>query len=88
MKTKTVNDNGWNPEWDEVFQFNLSAPELDIINFEIWDRDQTSDTLVGRSTFPVAAIREGYRAVGFVDPIKGNKIENAYLLCHFLLFDQ
>jgi hypothetical protein len=33
VKTKTVGDNGFNPVWDECFDFTVKNPDLAMIRF-------------------------------------------------------
>ena len=31
FKTKTISDNGFNPVWDEFFDFNIQNPDLALL---------------------------------------------------------
>ena len=31
FKTKTISDNGFNPVWDEFFDFNVQNPDLALL---------------------------------------------------------
>ena len=34
QKTKTIQDNGFNPIWNEDFVFNINCPELAFIKYQ------------------------------------------------------
>jgi len=34
FKTKTISDNGFNPVWDEFFDFTCKNPDLALIRYE------------------------------------------------------
>jgi len=35
-KTKTINDNGFNPIWDETFDFSVKSPDLTLVRFAVY----------------------------------------------------
>lgn len=61
FRTKTVKDNGFNPVWNEVFQFDINCPELAFIKFTVRDEDFGKDQLIGDFTIRLQNIRQGYR---------------------------
>ncbi len=47
-KTDVVDNNGFNPVWNsQIFEFNITCPELSWIVFKVLDKDVTVDTLLG-----------------------------------------
>jgi hypothetical protein len=69
--------------WDETFPFRLSLPQQALLVLEVSDRDMvTEDDLIGQAVLPVAALREGIRAVGLCDKL-GYVIEGCSLTCDF-----
>ncbi len=58
-KTKTVDDNGYNPLWNEDFQFQINCPELAFVKFTVKDEDVTSDEFIGEYTVRFENMREG-----------------------------
>jgi hypothetical protein len=82
-RTKTVMDNGWNPRFDEEFEFAMRAPEMAVLSVVVWDRDVGKDDCVCRYSFPIAAVRPGYRALPMYDANTSALIPNAHVLCHF-----
>eukprot|EP01135_Chromosphaera_perkinsii_P002127 Nk52_evm61s217 gene=Nk52_evmTU61s217 len=64
-ETAYVNDNSFNPTWNERFEFFVSAPELAIVRFEIHYKDVG---IVGHYTIPFESIRPGYRYLWLLSP--------------------
>ena len=64
VKTKTVNDNGFNPYWDDTFDFQIVNPDLALLRFVVYDVDIFGDSnFIGQYTVPVKCIRSGYRSI-------------------------
>ncbi|XP_041029552.1 1-phosphatidylinositol 4,5-bisphosphate phosphodiesterase delta-3-like [Carcharodon carcharias] len=64
QKTSHVENNGFNPVWNEVLRFTISVPELALIRFVVEDYDATtSNDFIGQFTLPFTSVREGYRHV-------------------------
>lgn len=61
QKTKTINDNGFNPIWNQDFRFDINCPELAFIRFKVMDKDTGKDDLIGHYTIRFENIRAGYR---------------------------
>lgn len=66
-KTATVNDNGFNPVFNEVFAFNIRNPDIAVLNFVVWDEDIGSSDFVGFSSLPVSCMRAGVRSMAMFD---------------------
>lgn len=62
-KTKTIDNNGFNPLWNEDFSFVINCPELAFVKFSIKDNDIGKDTTLGHYTIRFINIREGYRHI-------------------------
>ena len=67
FKTATVNDNGFNPVFNEVFAFNIRNPDVAVLNFAVWDEDVGSHDFVGFTSLPVSCMRAGVRSVALFD---------------------
>ncbi|KHN75452.1 1-phosphatidylinositol 4,5-bisphosphate phosphodiesterase eta-1 [Toxocara canis] len=64
FRTKTIADNGFNPQWNETFRMGLRCPELALLRLCVKDFDSTSaNDFVGEYTIPVKSIRGGYSHV-------------------------
>ena len=64
FKTKTLTDNGFNPVWDDSFDFQIYNPELAFLRFVVNDVDIFGDSnFIGQYTLPVKCLRSGYRSI-------------------------
>ncbi|XP_075229352.1 small wing phospholipase C gamma 1 isoform X2 [Lycorma delicatula] len=85
LTTKTVCDNGLNPIWNDVCDFEVLNPQLALLRFVVQDEDMFGDSnFIGQATYPVIALRTGYRSV----PLKNGyseEIELSTLLIHISL---
>lgn len=81
-RTKPVADNGFNPIWNEVCEFQIKNPNLAMLRFEVQDEDIFGEpNFIGQAVFPINCIRTGYRSV----PLKNKyseEMELAALLVH------
>ncbi|EYU20012.1 hypothetical protein ABFS82_06G067200 [Erythranthe guttata] len=81
-KTKTLEDN-WIPNWDEVFEFPLTVPELALLRIEVHEYDMSEkDDFAGQTCLPVNELRKGIRAVP-LSSRKGEKYNSVKLLMRF-----
>lgn len=62
-ETKAVQDNGFNPLWNENFKFVINCPELAIVQFTVNDEDFGKDDLLGDYAIRFNDIRPGYRHI-------------------------
>ncbi|KAM9715388.1 1-phosphatidylinositol 4,5-bisphosphate phosphodiesterase delta-3-A [Menidia menidia] len=63
-KTHHVDNNGFNPRWDCIFNFTVHAPDLALVRFLVEDHDYTSSNdFLGQFTLPLSSLRTGYRHV-------------------------
>lgn len=82
-KSKVIQNNGFNPSWDEKCSFALSRPDLAEIIFEIYDQDKLSkDDFIGFSAIPIASLKAGTRSVHLYDP-KSVPLPDSSLLVQF-----
>ncbi|XP_069740315.1 1-phosphatidylinositol 4,5-bisphosphate phosphodiesterase gamma-1 [Narcine bancroftii] len=82
-KTDIVAVNGLNPTWTaKPFSINICNPEFSFLRFVVYEEDVFSDqNFLAEATYPVRAMRTGYRSV----PLKNNyseDLELAALLIH------
>jgi len=67
-KTRTIDDNGLNPNWNESIVCNFSRSEHDIILFHVMDKEIIgADHTIAQFAIPVENIRSGYRVVPLYD---------------------
>ncbi|XP_032891061.1 1-phosphatidylinositol 4,5-bisphosphate phosphodiesterase delta-3 [Amblyraja radiata] len=63
-KTKHIENNGFNPVWNESLRFIISVPELTLIRFLVEDYDSSSSNdFIGQFTLPFTSVKEGYRHI-------------------------
>uniref|UniRef100_A0A8C3XZ74 Phosphoinositide phospholipase C n=1 Tax=Catharus ustulatus TaxID=91951 RepID=A0A8C3XZ74_CATUS len=82
QETKYIENNGFNPRWDETLQFQLHVPELALIRFVVEDYDKTSrNDFVGQFTLNLAVLPAGYRHIHLLSK-DGTSIPPSSLFVH------
>ncbi|XP_073344300.1 1-phosphatidylinositol 4,5-bisphosphate phosphodiesterase delta-1a isoform X1 [Pagrus major] len=86
-ETHYIDNNGFNPMWNERFQFNIQVPELAMVRFVVEDYDSTSQNdLIGQYCLPLTSVQNGYRHVPLLTK-RGDVICSAGLFVHLMLID-
>ncbi|CAG5122392.1 unnamed protein product, partial [Candidula unifasciata] len=80
-RTKTVPHNGYNPIFDESFEFQINLPELALVRFGVLDDDFIGDEFIGQYTIPFECMMTGYRHIQLLSNT-GNPMENCTLFIH------
>uniref|UniRef100_G3NDC5 Phosphoinositide phospholipase C n=1 Tax=Gasterosteus aculeatus aculeatus TaxID=481459 RepID=G3NDC5_GASAC len=63
-ETSHINNNGFNPVWNETLNFVIHAPDLALVRFEVEDYDKASrNDFIGQFTLPFTCIQAGYRHI-------------------------
>ncbi|KAM8812433.1 1-phosphatidylinositol 4,5-bisphosphate phosphodiesterase eta-1 [Rhynchonycteris naso] len=62
-QTHVVDDNGFNPVWEETLTFTVHMPEIALIRFLVWDHDPIGRDFVGQRTVSFSSLVPGYRHV-------------------------
>ncbi|KAI2661257.1 1-phosphatidylinositol 4,5-bisphosphate phosphodiesterase eta-2 [Labeo rohita] len=62
-QTRVVDDNGFNPMWEETLVFTLHMPEIALIRFLVWDHDPIGQDFIGQRTIAFNSMIPGYRHV-------------------------
>ncbi|XP_047438777.1 1-phosphatidylinositol 4,5-bisphosphate phosphodiesterase eta-2a isoform X3 [Mugil cephalus] len=62
-QTRVVDDNGFNPMWEETLVFTVNMPELALIRFLVWDHDPIGQDFIGQRTIAFNSMMPGYRHV-------------------------
>uniref|UniRef100_A0A8C6LMD0 Phosphoinositide phospholipase C n=1 Tax=Nothobranchius furzeri TaxID=105023 RepID=A0A8C6LMD0_NOTFU len=87
-ETSPVDNNGFNPAWNENFQFDVYVPDLALVRFVIEDYDSTSDNeFVGQYTLPFNSLKMGYRHVPLLNK-NGDLLPSAGLFIHAMVLDE
>ncbi|KAI1316363.1 Phospholipase C [Mortierella claussenii] len=69
-KTRHVNDNGFNPVWQESFKFRVDYEhhELVFFRFVVQDEDIKFSDLIASYSISLDCLQEGYRHIQLHDP--------------------
>ncbi|XP_074478508.1 1-phosphatidylinositol 4,5-bisphosphate phosphodiesterase delta-1a isoform X1 [Sebastes fasciatus] len=86
-ETHYIDNNGFNPMWNETFTFDIQVPELAMLRFVAEDYDSTSQNdLIGQYCLPLTSVQNGYRHVPLLTK-RGDVICSAGLFVHLMLID-
>ncbi|XP_045868355.1 1-phosphatidylinositol 4,5-bisphosphate phosphodiesterase eta-2 isoform X4 [Meles meles] len=62
-QTRVVDDNGFNPMWEETLVFTVHMPEVALVRFLVWDHDPIGRDFIGQRTLAFSSMMPGYRHV-------------------------
>ncbi|KAM8952531.1 1-phosphatidylinositol 4,5-bisphosphate phosphodiesterase eta-1 isoform 1-T1 [Pelodytes ibericus] len=62
-QTRVVDDNGFNPVWEETLTFTVHMPDVALVRFLVWDHDPIGRDFVGQRTVAFSSLLPGYRHV-------------------------
>ncbi|KAI4875064.1 hypothetical protein NFI96_033363, partial [Prochilodus magdalenae] len=62
-QTRVVDDNGFNPMWEETLVFTLHMPKIALVRFMVWDHDPIGRNFIGQRTIAFTSMMPGYRHV-------------------------
>ncbi|KAF9348807.1 Phospholipase C [Mortierella sp. AD094] len=70
QKTRHINDNGFNPVWEDEFKFRVDYEhhELVFFRFVVQDEDIKFSDLIASYCISLDCMEEGYRHIQLVDP--------------------
>uniref|UniRef100_A0A3B5AID1 Phosphoinositide phospholipase C n=1 Tax=Stegastes partitus TaxID=144197 RepID=A0A3B5AID1_9TELE len=81
-ETSHINNNGFNPVWNETLNFVIHTPELALVRFQVEDYDKASrNDFIGQFTLPFTCIQAGYRHIHLLSK-DGMLIPPASLFVH------
>uniref|UniRef100_A0A8C2WBE7 Phosphoinositide phospholipase C n=1 Tax=Cyclopterus lumpus TaxID=8103 RepID=A0A8C2WBE7_CYCLU len=63
QQTRVVDDNGFNPMWEETLVFNIQMPQVALVRFQVWDHDPIGQDFIGQRTVAFRSLMPGYRHV-------------------------
>ncbi|XP_052403752.1 1-phosphatidylinositol 4,5-bisphosphate phosphodiesterase delta-1 isoform X1 [Carassius gibelio] len=87
VEMKYIENNGFNPMWNESFQFNVRVPDLALVRFLIEDYDfSSSNEFIGQYTLPFNSLKNGYHHVPLLT-MNGDHLSFAGLFVHILIVD-
>ncbi|CAH2281940.1 1-phosphatidylinositol 4,5-bisphosphate phosphodiesterase delta-1 isoform X1 [Pelobates cultripes] len=83
--TKVINNNGFNPVWNEQFEFDIDVPALVLVRFLVEDYDAaTRNDFIGQYTVPLTSLQLGYRHIHLLRK-SGDPYPSATLFIHTVL---
>ncbi|XP_022534882.2 1-phosphatidylinositol 4,5-bisphosphate phosphodiesterase delta-1b isoform X1 [Astyanax mexicanus] len=86
-ETRHIQNNGFNPMWNENFQFDLYVPDLALVRFVVEDYDSVSNNdFIGQCTVPFTSLQNGYRHVPLFNK-NGDLLSSAALFVHLMAAD-
>uniref|UniRef100_A0A8C7XTN0 Phosphoinositide phospholipase C n=1 Tax=Oryzias sinensis TaxID=183150 RepID=A0A8C7XTN0_9TELE len=86
-ETTAIENNGFNPSWNESFQFGVSVPELALVRFVIEDYDSaSSNEFVAQYTLPFTSLKMGYRNMPLLNR-NGDLLPSAGLFVHIMVLN-
>ncbi|XP_046727343.1 1-phosphatidylinositol 4,5-bisphosphate phosphodiesterase eta-2a isoform X2 [Silurus meridionalis] len=62
-QTRVVDDNGFNPMWEETLVFTVQMAEIALVRFLVWDHDPIGQDFIGQRTIAFNSMMPGYRHV-------------------------
>jgi hypothetical protein len=67
--TSVVNDNGFNPVWNEseFHSFEIQFPQVAMVQIALMESDVTIDDKVASASIPFSCLRRGYRSIHLHD---------------------
>ncbi|XP_065810819.1 1-phosphatidylinositol 4,5-bisphosphate phosphodiesterase eta-2 [Labrus bergylta] len=63
QQTRVVDDNGFNPMWEETLVFDIQMPQLALVRFQVWDHDPIGRDFIGQRTVAFTSMLPGFRHV-------------------------
>ncbi|KAB5526210.1 hypothetical protein PHYPO_G00149060 [Pangasianodon hypophthalmus] len=82
QETRHIENNGFNPIWNDTLNFTVHVPELALVRFMVEDYDKTSkNDFVGQYTLPFSCIQQGYRHIHLLSK-DGTSIPPSSLFVH------
>ncbi|XP_060104021.1 1-phosphatidylinositol 4,5-bisphosphate phosphodiesterase delta-1 [Heteronotia binoei] len=86
-QTRVIDNNGFNPNWNETFEFDVDVPELALVRFMVEDFDtSTKNDFIGQFTAPFGSLKQGYRHIHLLTK-NGDPYPSATLFVHIGILD-
>uniref|UniRef100_S4S058 Phosphoinositide phospholipase C n=1 Tax=Petromyzon marinus TaxID=7757 RepID=S4S058_PETMA len=81
-ETKYIDNNGFNPQWNEILSFNINVPEVALLRFVVEDHDTaTPNDFVAQYSIAFSSLRQGYRHIPLLSR-DGTRVEPSSLFIH------
>ncbi|XP_034543476.1 1-phosphatidylinositol 4,5-bisphosphate phosphodiesterase eta-2 [Notolabrus celidotus] len=63
QQTRVVDDNGFNPMWEETLVFDIQIPQMALVRFQVWDHDPIGRNFIGQRTVAFISMLPGFRHI-------------------------
>jgi len=81
-KTRVVQNNGFNPSWNETMQFTVTCPQLALVMFRVLDdMPAAKNETIAQYCLPVRCLQTGYRMMELRD-MQGERLGPTSLFVH------
>ncbi|KAE8595388.1 hypothetical protein XENTR_v10015718 [Xenopus tropicalis] len=85
--TQVMKNNGFNPTWNENFEFEIDVPALAVLRVVVEDHDAaTRNDFIGQFTVPLTSLKLGYRHIHLLSK-SGDQYPSATLFVHAMLVE-
>jgi len=82
QKTRVIENNGFNPYWNETMKFTVTCPQLALVMFRVLDDIPASrDETIAQYCLPVRCLQTGYRMIELRD-MNGERLGPSSLFLH------
>lgn len=83
FETEWIPNNAFNPHWDETIEVIVHNPEVTMIRFSVWNKNETaSNDHLGQYSLPLVCCQKGYRHIPLEDE-NGKSLKPSTLFIHF-----
>ena len=84
-KTRVVQNNGFNPSWNETMLFTVTCPQLALVMFRALDDvPAMKDVTIAQYCLPVRCLQTGYRMIELFD-MDGERLGPSSLFVHITI---
>ncbi|MEQ2284592.1 hypothetical protein AMECASPLE_023290 [Ameca splendens] len=63
QQTRVVDDNGFNPMWEETLVFSIQMPHIALVRFQVWDHDPIGRDFIGQRTVAFTSMMPDFSGV-------------------------
>eukprot|EP00050_Salpingoeca_kvevrii_P000842 m.157339 g.157339 ORF g.157339 m.157339 type:complete len:1076 (+) comp10227_c0_seq1:138-3365(+) len=85
--TRAIKNNGFNPYWNETFEFKIMVPELAMLRISVLDDDFIRDDFLAQYSCPIQSISTGYRHIP-LDNQHGTRLPHSSLFVKVAFSDK
>ncbi|CAG9316644.1 unnamed protein product [Blepharisma stoltei] len=64
--TSVIQNNGFNPIWNEEFTFSIRMLEMSMVSFRVYSKSSFKNRLLCQFAIPINCVRNGYRVIPLI----------------------